>query len=131
MIDPVYKRLLAENAWLRQQIAQLQEEHESDTKHHPLVTSASHYLAKELDDNKDSIAKKLHRIVGPNPSASDVHKAAKDHIINGHENHDAWVSENHMEDTLGGDPGEHSNYEYWMEERENEVASGLQDHLGS
>ena len=25
MIDPVYKRLLAENAWLKQQIAQLQE----------------------------------------------------------------------------------------------------------
>ena len=25
MIDPVYKRLLAENAWLRQQIAELQE----------------------------------------------------------------------------------------------------------
>lgn len=35
MIDPVYKRLLAENAWLRQQIAQLQEEHESDIKHTP------------------------------------------------------------------------------------------------
>ena len=32
MIDPVYKRLLAENAWLRQQIAQLQEEHESNKK---------------------------------------------------------------------------------------------------
>jgi len=35
MIDPVYKRLLAENAWLKQQIAQLQEEHESDIKHTP------------------------------------------------------------------------------------------------
>ncbi len=35
MIDPVYKRLLAENAWLRQQISLLQEEHESDIKHTP------------------------------------------------------------------------------------------------
>ena len=130
MIDPVYKRLLAENAWLKQQIAQLQEEHESDSKHHPLVTSASHYLAKELDDNKNSIAKKLHRIVGPNPSASDVHKAAKEHIINGHENHDAWVSENHMDDA-GGDAFEDDRYEEWVRDRENEVATNLQDHLGS
>ena len=35
MIDPVHKRLLAENAWLKQQIAQLKEEHESDIKHTP------------------------------------------------------------------------------------------------
>ena len=35
MIDPVYKRLLAENAWLRGQIAQLQEEHESVNKDTP------------------------------------------------------------------------------------------------
>lgn len=32
MIDPVYKRLLAENAWLKQQIALLKEEDESNKK---------------------------------------------------------------------------------------------------
>ena len=35
MIDPVYKRLLAENAWLRQQITLLQEEHKSVNKDTP------------------------------------------------------------------------------------------------
>jgi len=92
MIDPVYKRLLAENAWLRQQISELQEEHESDIKHTPedmarhneiVDKIARHhgtlYPHMDFDDKEDSIAD-IKQNLGkhPNPKFNRVFKSVDD-----------------------------------------------------
>ena len=63
MIDPVYKRLLAENAWLKQQIALLQESNSlhDDVDKMSLAEKKKYYNAirrEKVSDQEDAVERK-------------------------------------------------------------------------